>query len=62
VHAQQQVNIPPMRPEDVRSAIEVPAKKTGLVFAPSGLVDQIFNDVGSAEGRLPLFQFALKGA
>ena len=55
-----QVNLKPMRSEDLRSAIETPAKKAGLVFAPSELVDQILNDVGTQEGRLPLLQFALK--
>jgi energy-coupling factor transporter ATP-binding protein EcfA2 len=56
----QQVNIPPMRPSDLRSAIETPAKKAGLTFVPPELVDQILNDVGPEEGRLPLLQFALK--
>ena len=56
----QQVNIKPMRPDELRSAIETPAKKAGLSFAPPELVDQIMNDVGTQEGRLPLLQFALK--
>jgi len=56
----QQVNIPPMRPDDLRSAIETPAKKAGLSFSPPELVDRILNDVGLEEGRLPLLQFALK--
>ncbi len=56
----QQVNIPPMRREDLRSAIETPAKQAGLSFAPPQLVDQILDDVGLEEGRLPLLQFALK--
>ncbi len=49
-----------MRPDELRSAMETPAKKAGLSFAPPELVDQIMNDVGSEEGRLPLLQFALK--
>ena len=57
---QQQVNIPLMESGDLRSAIEKPAKNAGLSFSPPGLVDQILNDVGSEEGRLPLLQFALK--
>ena len=57
---QQQVNIPLMGSGDLRSAIEKPAKNAGLSFAPPELVDQILNDVGSEEGRLPLLQFALK--
>ena len=56
----QQVNIPPMGSSDLRSAIETPAKKVGLSFAPPALVNQILNDVGMDEGRLPLLQFALK--
>jgi len=56
----QQVNIPPMSESDLRSAIETPAKKAGLSFAPPALVDQILGDVGTQEGRLPLLQFALK--
>jgi tetratricopeptide (TPR) repeat protein len=56
----QQVNIPPMSESDLRSAIETPARKAQLFFAPPALVDQILNDVGRQEGRLPLLQFALK--
>jgi energy-coupling factor transporter ATP-binding protein EcfA2 len=56
----QQVNIPPMGRNDLRSAIETPAQKTGLSFVPPALVDQILDDVGTEDGRLPLLQFALK--
>jgi WD40 repeat protein/energy-coupling factor transporter ATP-binding protein EcfA2 len=56
----QQINIPPMSREDLRSAIETPAKTAGLSFAPPKLVDRILDDVGMEEGRLPLLQFALK--
>jgi hypothetical protein len=56
----QQVNIPPMNESDLRSAVETPATKAGLSFAPPALVDQILVDVGTQEGRLPLLQFALK--
>ena len=56
----QQVNIPAMRREDLRSAIETPAKTAGLSLAPPQLLDRILNDVGLEEGRLPLLQFALK--
>jgi hypothetical protein len=45
---------------DVRSAIETPAKKAQLSFDPPALADRILNDVGVKEGRLPLLQFALK--
>jgi energy-coupling factor transporter ATP-binding protein EcfA2 len=37
----QQVNIPPMSRDDLRSAIETPAKTAGLSFAPPQLVDRI---------------------
>jgi energy-coupling factor transporter ATP-binding protein EcfA2 len=57
---QQQVNIPLMGSDDLQSAIETPAKHAGLSFSPPELVDQILNDVGSQEGRLPPLQFALK--
>ena len=35
-------------------------RRSRLAFAPAQLVDQILNDVGTQEGRLPLLQFALK--
>ena len=56
----QQVNIPPMSRDDLRLAIETPAKTAKLSFAPPQLVDRILDDVGLQEGRLPLLQFALK--
>jgi hypothetical protein len=56
----QQVNIPLMGLGNLRSAIEMPAKNARLSFSPPELVDEILNDVGSQEGRLPLLQFALK--
>ena len=49
-----------MSRDDLRSAIETPAKTAGLSFAPPQLVDRILDDVGLEEGRLPLLQFALK--
>src|SRR5208283_287551 len=56
----QQVNIPPMSRDDLRSTVETPAETVGLSFAPQELVDWILDDVGLEEGRLPLLQFALK--
>ncbi|PWB90475.1 hypothetical protein C5688_10780, partial [Methylocystis sp. MitZ-2018] len=56
----QQVNIPPMKRHDLRAAIETPAKLVGLTFSPPALVEEILDDVGAEEGRLPLLQFALK--
>ena len=49
-----------MSRDDLRSAIETPAKTAGLSFAPPQLVDRILDDVELEEGRLPLLQFALK--
>ena len=56
----QQMNIPLMGRENLRSVLEAPAKTAGLSFAPPELVDRILDDVGLEEGRLPLLQFALK--
>jgi hypothetical protein len=56
----QQVNMAPMSRNDLRAAIEMPAKTAGMSFAPPQLVDRILDDVGLDEGRLPLLQFALK--
>jgi hypothetical protein len=55
----QQVNIPPMSRNDLRAAIEAPAKTARLSFAPPQLIDRILDDVGLEEGKLPLLQFAL---
>jgi hypothetical protein len=56
----QQVNIPAMRREDLKTAIETPAIRAGLSFDPPKLIDRILDDTGLEEGRLPLLQFALK--
>ncbi len=56
----QQVNIPAVRRDDLKAAIETPAMRAGLSFDPPKLVDRILDDVGLEEGRLPLLQFALK--
>jgi WD40 repeat protein len=56
----QQLNIGPLTTDDIRAAITVPARKVGLVFDPPALVEQIQDDVGTDEGRLPLLQYALK--
>jgi hypothetical protein len=47
------------RPELKRTIIK-PASMVGLSFDPPALVDQILEDVGEDEGRLPLLQYALK--
>jgi tetratricopeptide (TPR) repeat protein len=48
----------PMTREQLRSAIEEPARAHGVSFA-DGLVDRILDDVGEGSGRLPLLEFAL---
>jgi tetratricopeptide (TPR) repeat protein/KaiC/GvpD/RAD55 family RecA-like ATPase len=52
------VNIGPMTVEELRCAIEEPAKKVGLRFE-DGLVDRMLAEVGSAPGSLPLLEFLL---
>ncbi|MEM6529735.1 MAG: serine/threonine-protein kinase, partial [Chloroflexota bacterium] len=48
----------PMREDDLREAIEQPAKAAGATFE-AGLVQSIINDVGREPGSLPLLQYAL---
>lgn len=48
----------PMPREDLRRAIEEPARNRGVTFEP-GLVERLLDDVGEAPGNLPLLQFAL---
>jgi WD40 repeat protein/tRNA A-37 threonylcarbamoyl transferase component Bud32/energy-coupling factor transporter ATP-binding protein EcfA2 len=55
-----QVNVLPMSEEELRSAIEQPALKTGRTFE-QGLVERILADVAGEPGNLPLLQFALTG-
>ncbi len=52
------VLVGPMREDELRSAIESPARSTGLAFEP-GLVELILEDVKGSPGALPLLQFAL---
>lgn len=49
----------PMSREQLRQAIEKPAQRAGLAFEP-GLIETILDDVESAPGALPLFQFLLR--
>jgi formylglycine-generating enzyme required for sulfatase activity len=51
-------NVLPMRPDELREAIEQPALACGCAFE-AGLVDQILADVVGEPGILPLLQFAL---
>ena len=52
------VNIGPMRSDELRCAIEEPARRVGLTFEP-GLVDRILRDVEHQPGNLPLLEHAL---
>jgi WD40 repeat protein len=54
-----QVNVGPMTTEELRCAIEEPARAAGLRFEP-GLVDAILGDVDGEPGHLPLLEFVLR--
>jgi class 3 adenylate cyclase len=56
--AQQQEYIGPMNTDELRRAIEEPAKRGYWEFEP-GLVDLILRDVGDEPGALPLLSHAL---
>src|SRR6266545_566696 len=56
--AKQQEYIGPMTTEELRRAIEEPAKRGHWVFEP-GLIDLILRDVGDEPGALPLLSHAL---
>jgi WD40 repeat protein/class 3 adenylate cyclase len=56
--AKQQEYIGPMTTDELRSAIEEPAKRGHWAFEP-GLVDLILRDVGDEPGALPLLSHAL---
>ena len=56
--AGQQAYIGPMTSDELRRAIEEPAKREGWTFE-SGLVDLILRDVGDEPGALPLLSHAL---
>ena len=47
-----------MRPDELQRAIEEPARRAGLVLE-DGLVERIFDDVGTEPGSLPLLETAL---
>ena len=52
------VLVGPMRPDELQRAIEEPARRAGLVLE-DGLVERIFDDVGTEPGSLPLLETAL---
>lgn len=53
------VTLAPMNPDELRRAIEEPARTVGLKFE-DGLVDDILEDVGNEPGGLPLLEFVLE--
>ena len=54
-----QINLGPMRTEELRQAIEAPSQKLASGFEP-GLVDTLLADVGDEPGNLPLLEFVLE--
>ena len=54
-----QVNLGPMKREELRLAIEEPAKKVKLTFQ-AGLVDLMLGQAGDEPGKLPLLEFVLR--
>ncbi len=54
-----QVNLSQMKREELRLAIEEPARKVGLTFE-AGLVDVILEQAGDEPGKLPLLEFVLR--
>ena len=54
-----QVNLGPMKREELRLAIEEPARQVGLTFE-TGLVDLILEQAGDEPGHLPLLEFVLR--
>ncbi|NGZ08911.1 MAG: TIR domain-containing protein [Nitrospira sp. LK70] len=54
-----QVNLGPMKRDELRQAIEEPARKVGLSFE-TGLVDLILEQAGDEPGHLPLLEFVLR--
>ena len=54
-----QVNLGPMKREELCLAIEEPARQVGLTFE-AGLVDVIMEQAGDEPGKLPLLEFVLR--
>mgnify|MGYP001271240459 CR=1 FL=1 len=54
-----QVNLGPMKWEELHLAIEEPAKKVGLTFE-AGLVDLMLEQASDEPGHLPLLEFVLR--
>jgi WD40 repeat protein/DNA-binding SARP family transcriptional activator len=51
--------LPAMSPEDLRAAIEGPARQAGLIIEP-GLIDLLVREVENEPGALPLLSHALR--
>ena len=51
--------VPPMTQDEVRGVIEQPASQRVMYFKPSGLVDELINEIIQTPGGLPLLSFAL---
>jgi cellulose biosynthesis protein BcsQ len=58
VLSRNQLPVSPMTPEELREAIELPARGTGVSFEP-GLVDRILQDLAHSSTPLPLLQMLL---
>ena len=54
-----QVNLGPMKRDELRLAIEEPAKQVGLTFE-AGLVDLMLEQASDEPGQLPLLEFVLR--
>ncbi len=54
-----QVNLGPMNREELRLAIQEPARQVGLTFE-AGLIDLIVEQAGDEPGHLPLLEFVLR--
>ena len=55
-----QILLGKMQRDQLQQTIVEPAKKVGVTFDPSSLVERILDDAGEDEGMLPLLQYALK--
>jgi hypothetical protein len=54
-----QLQVPPLRGQRLRQAIEDPARQAGLLFE-RGLVETLLDDAGDQAGILPLVQYTLR--
>lgn len=57
--AESQVLVPPMSRSELRSAVESPARRAGLVLEP-GLAQAVLDDVADEPGALPLLSTAMR--